>query len=103
MKTRTVISNGCADNQSATLIKRVSTTGVSAHTLSYKRWYRRGGTAARALWLTAAPLEAAGNYDVSVPLVSAQQACCLGRCSRQPECTCRSLAPCLRPFGIYCM
>ncbi|EYC14853.1 hypothetical protein Y032_0039g43 [Ancylostoma ceylanicum] len=37
--------------------------------------WTRGGTAAPALWLSAALLEAAGNHDVSVFLrVSAQQA-----------------------------
>ncbi|EYB87101.1 hypothetical protein Y032_0268g785 [Ancylostoma ceylanicum] len=44
----------------------------------------RGWTATRALWLSAAPAEAAGNFGASVFLrVSAQQARCLGAADNQ--------------------
>ncbi|EYC06702.1 hypothetical protein Y032_0074g844 [Ancylostoma ceylanicum] len=44
----------------------------------------KGRDAARALWLSAAPHEAAGNHDVSAFLrVPAQQARCLGAADNQ--------------------
>ncbi|EYC00183.1 hypothetical protein Y032_0117g655 [Ancylostoma ceylanicum] len=53
------------------------------NTVNYTRPWTRGGTVRRTLWLTAAPLEPAGNHNVTVFLrVSAQQSRCLDSESR---------------------